>query len=429
MVLKRSRVLAFGVLAFACGSDPNSATPSTSGGNGSGSESSAGRPSAGSGGVTGAGGNQVIFGGQTSSGGGSVTMPNEDPEETAEELREAACASWSAEPEALPAVLELVVDVSLSMDEKTPATGGRTKWEVTREALGGVIADLPPSTAVGMLYYPNRNTQGSQTPRDVSACVNVEKMLDVALLGPADSPARMAIAESLRETRPAGSTPTHDAYHYALVNGLERAQLPGNRFMVLITDGAPTLALQCLGRGFPQNPSPTDPIIEEVAAARERGIRTFIIGSPGTEVSVNGGDARPWMSRAAEVGGTAGDDCSHDGPNYCHIDLTQADDFGAALSEALAQVAGQVVSCRYTLPEPPPGQELDLDKINVIFTPGGGGPELIGRASASDCTEGYYVDENQEVVLCSASCDRVQADATASLEVLFGCESAPVKIK
>jgi hypothetical protein len=436
-MVKYSSILTLSLFAFACGSsDPGAsdAESSTGGTSASAGTSASGATSAGAGGAapisgtTGLGGQVLTFGGQHAAG-SAGTPSGEVGEETVESLRKASCAGWSAEPEMLPAVLELVVDVSLSMDQETAATKGRSKWEVTRDALGKAVADLPASTGVGMLYYPNRGTSSSQSALEVSECVKVDAMLEMSLLGSAGSDQRTKIADSLRTTKPNGATPTHDAFHYALLNGLETTRLPGNRFMLLITDGAPTLAQNCIGRGRPEYPSPTQPILDEVAAARQRGVRTFIIGSPGSEVSVNGGDARPWMSRAAELGGTARESCSSEGPNFCHIDLTQAEDFGSALNAALASVAGQVVSCDYQLPEPPAGQELDLAKINVIFTPGEGEAELIGRSTAADCTDGYRIDGNNEVVLCKNTCSKVQADATASLEVLFGCVSAPVKVK
>lgn len=61
--------------------------------------------------------------------------------------------------------------------------------------------------------------------------------------------------------------------------------------------------LFCVGQ---QNlsPQPEDPIVDEIANAYSNGNRTFVIGSPGSEVNVaTGTDARPWLSYAAEQGG------------------------------------------------------------------------------------------------------------------------------
>ena len=159
-----------------------------------------------------------------------------------------------------------------------------------------------------------------------------------------------------------------------------------------------------------------------MAAAQGQGIRTFVIGSPGSEDNVStGADARPWLSRAANAGNTATPGCGDTGPNFCHMDMTQAPDFAAALRSGLAQIAGTLVSCTYELPVPPAGQQLDLSKVNVINTPGGGQPTILPRSDDPNCTDGWYLDSNNRVVLCSNTCEQVQADTTSSIEVLYGC--------
>jgi hypothetical protein len=197
----------------------------------------------------------------------------------------------------------------------------------------------------------------------------------------------------------------------------------GNRFMLLITDGAPTFGLQCTGTGLPnQNPlPPTQPIIDEVFAVRNEGVRSFLIGSPGSE------PARSWMSEAAVMGGTARSGCSLGGPDYCHIDLTEEADFAAALNAALARILGQIVSCSFELPSPPPGEELNLSQINVIYSPGNGAPEeLIGRDDSSACSDGWQLDSSDRVVLCPAACERVQSDPGGRVELLFGCDTTVI---
>ncbi len=394
---------------------------------------------AGSGNATSSGGTAgqsvIDIGGSSGTGGsGSGAAAGTDggtiPPETADGLRMKACAGWTSEPELLPTVLQLVVNTSQSMSETTRATNGMSKWVITRDALAIAIDTLPATTSVGVLYYPNMMTQGSDTPRNVSACVNVNALIPVVLLGDAGSQQRQRISMSLNAAGPNGSTPTHDAYHYALENGMKKAEEEGNKFMILITDGAPTLALECIGQGTPRQPSPTQPIVNEVLATREEGIRTFIIGSPGTENNGNGEDSRPWMSRAAVLGGTARSGCSLGGPNYCHIDLSQESDFAGALNAALARILGQIVSCSFELPTPPAGETLDLSQINVIYTPGSGGDELVGRDDSPDCQDGWQLDSNNRVVLCPNTCDMVQRDPQGSVELLFGCASEvsePVK--
>lgn len=405
------------VLAFACGAKD---------------DEGAKRPGSGSGGTGGAigiggsaGGIVIGTGGSSATGGSgsaaSAGTSGEIPEETADTIRGKSCAGWSSEPELLPTVLELVVDTSYSMTFRTDSTRGRTKWDITQEALYTAISDLPATAAVGILYYPGQDTEESRQARDVSECINTDALIPIAPLGDQNSPHRERVLESVEDARPAGLTPTHNAYDYALENGLRASNETGNRFMLLITDGAPTLEWGCIGNA--RYEAPTQPIIDQIFAARQEGIRTFIIGSPGSEEAVNGGDARPWLSRAAALGGTARGGCTTDGPNYCHIDLSEEADFAVALNAALARILGQIVSCSFELPPAPPGQTLNLSQVNVIYTPSAGPAELIGRNDDPSCTEGWQMDAQGRVTLCENTCNAVRSDPAGTVELLFGCDT------
>ena len=111
--------------------------------------------------------------------GGTVPLT---PEQV-EDIEGAACTGWVAEGENLPAVLQLVVDVSQSMEDEAPGGGNQNKWQVTRDALREALDTLPASTAAGVLYYPNQNVELDTEPRDIDACVNVDAMIPIDLLG------------------------------------------------------------------------------------------------------------------------------------------------------------------------------------------------------------------------------------------------------
>lgn len=352
-------------------------------------------------------------------------------EDEAEQLESGACAGWSAEPEPLPSSIMLVVDISSSMNSTTPATGGRTKWEVTRDALQSAIDELPPTVTVGMVMYPNKNTEDvrNDTFKDASECVNTDEIVPFEVLGAAGSDHRQRIEDMFQNADLESSTPTHDAYATAL-EVVRDANLPGNEaFMLLITDGQPTLSQGCIGEPDLTPSRDPQPIIDEIADAADDGIRTFIIGSPGSEENVGSGeDARYWLSEAAEAGGTSpGGDCSHNGVPYCHFDMVEEDDFGVALRSALAQISGQVVSCEYPLPEPPANQELDLRNINIVMNPPGGGEAtlVLRDGAGSSCDEGWYLSGDGQVVMCEQTCDQLLSTTGASIEVHFGCEPLP----
>jgi hypothetical protein len=356
--------------------------------------------------------------------GGKVDLTSEDI--TA--IEQAACTGWAAEGENLPATLELVVDVSFSMTETAPGTN-ESKWEVTHDALREAVQDLPASVAVGVLYYPNQDVQLSAETQPIDACVNVDEMVPIQQLGEADSDQRNTILDSLDDAQTAGYTPTHDAYQYALTRGLLPYTGSGNqKFMLLITDGAPTMSEGCVS-GDSENGNvmdmPTQPIIDEIVAAREQGIRTFLIGSPGSEESSEeaGGDMRPWLSRAAVEGGTAADGCDVDGPNFCHMDMTQEEDFGEALRAGLAAIAGQVIdTCTFAVPEPPNDQAvIDPTLTNLVVTWGSGEASLYLPDNVGACDTGWTFNDAGQVELCPATCDEVKLDEGATVQLTFGC--------
>jgi hypothetical protein len=320
-----------------------------------------------------------------------------------------ACVGQEAGTELAPALLELLVDTSLSMDQAAPGSN-RSKWVETRRVLLEGIDLMPSTTSLGVVFYPD-------VEANAPTCFDGQADVPVELLGEGGSQQRNQLRRAFQAENPRGSTPTHDAYRYALGELGAVANL-GQRFLVLITDGTPTYALGCQGSGTPQDPADPAPLVPEAASALGRGIKTFVIGSPGSE------DARPSLSQMAEAGGTATPGCSHGGqPRYCHFDMTEETDFAVGLRDALASISGLALSCSYDIPPPPNGGVLDPSKVNVIFTPPGGEQELIGQSAPGTCADGWQYSANQsQVLLCGQTCDRVKA-SNGRLALEFGCST------
>lgn len=384
------------------------------------------------GGANGSGGTGLVLGGGSGANKGNGTHDGGvvplTPDEI-ENIENAACTGWTAEGENLPAVLQLVVDVSGSMDDRAPGSN-RSKWQVTREALSQAIDSLPASVSAGVLYYPNRDTGSSTTMRPVNQCVNVGAMVPIAALGNDNSPQRRELQSSLDHADTDSYTPTHDAYRYALQEGLVPYEAQANKFMLLITDGAPTMSLGCIGGrmggmmggGGGAMDAPTEPIVEEIKGAFGMGIRTFLIGSPGSEESSQGdGDMRPWLSHAAQEGGTAKPGCQVDGPNFCHLDMTQDEDFSQALVEGLATIVGQIIdTCTFAIPDAPAGQTVEPSRTTLIVQ-SSSGASLVLQDDTGDCGEGWRFNAGGQVELCPTTCDKLKGDASASVHLLFGC--------
>jgi hypothetical protein len=88
-------------------------------------------------------------------------------------------------------------------------------------------------------------------------------------------------------------------------------------------------------------------------------------------------------------------------------------------------VQGSGGACEFALPDPPAGRALDLDTVAVSYQPGSGGaPRLLGRAtSPALCGPDAFVADGAGVRICPEACEVIVADARASVEVLFTCQS------
>jgi hypothetical protein len=370
--------------------------------------------------VGGAGNSSNSGGGMSAFDGGTIPLT---PDE-AEIIRNDQCASWVTQGEVQPAMLQLVVDISASMNEKAPGGSGQSRWEIARAALLEAVvgvngAGLPASVSVGMLLYPGRQSGVSNMAQDPAMCVNVDAMVAPVELGPAGSAHRNEIRRGIETAVLQPSTPTHDAYRYALEEALVPAQFAGQKFMLLITDGAPTVSGDCMtaSGGIEAGGVNPQPIVDEVeSAAEDHDIRTFLIGVPGSEPN------RQWMSTAAVLGGTAPPGCSGNGNDYCHLDMTTAPDFARALRDGLNQVLGVVSPCTFSFAEPPPGQTIDPGKINVLLSDNDG-DTLVVRDDSGDCGQGWQLTADNEILLCADTCETVQANPGTSVDVTFGCRS------
>jgi hypothetical protein len=93
--------------------------------------------------------------------------------------------------------------------------------------------------------------------------------------------------------------------------------------------------------------------------------------------------------------------------------------------QAIAQgvIAGAKVSCDFPVPDAPMGKTIDLASVVVQYTPGGMGNAMnfTQVADAAACVpNGFYLSTGI-IHLCPATCDVVQKDSKAAIDVLFAC--------
>jgi len=87
-------------------------------------------------------------------------------------------------------------------------------------------------------------------------------------------------------------------------------------------------------------------------------------------------------------------------------------------------IEGSNVSCEFAVPTPPDGQMLDLSTVQVEYTPEGMGmPQIFKQVKQySECVDNAFYISNDVIKLCPTSCDAVQKDLKAKIDVLYGCK-------
>jgi hypothetical protein len=343
-----------------------------------------------------------------------------------------ACKGIAQGTEPKPVVLQMIVDVSASM-LLAPANSTDTKWNITRNALVGAMGSLPQTVWIGVQFFPNKRTStwGATPQQPHTTCVNQADNVNIAPLNTPGSAQRLAIDGAFGRVMPVSGagTPTLDAYQLALEEIYSRSDLPVDKFMLLITDGQPTYAEWCVGNGVATVTNPTlaeltDPIINRISAAQAAGVKTFVIGSPGSEQGADTNiDSRPWLSRAARAGGTDLPGCVDTGPNFCHFDMTQSQDFAGDLAVALQEIANELVPCIYDVPVLDGG--TDITTASLFFTKGDGTVWQLVENRAATCDLGWhYADTAKtQIEICGSTCDKIKSDPKAEMDILFGCGS------
>lgn len=100
----------------------------------------------------------------------------------------------------------------------------------------------------------------------------------------------------------------------------------------------------------------------------------------------------------------------------------------AALFTLMAQgvIDGAQVECEIQIPDPPPGQTVDLNTLQVIYSSNGTVVEAFQRVNdASECDEHSFYIDNNTIFLCPEACSVVQGDENAKLSVSYDCGGPP----
>lgn len=338
----------------------------------------------GQGGSTGSGIN--ITTGSGGAGGGTMLDPD------------ASCAAASTEASFVPLDMLILLDRSGSMSG--------SKWDGSTNALKSYVTSPDANGVnVGIVYFP------IDSPPDGEGC-NYQHYDDIVVPIaelPGNSP---ALVNSIDGEDPlGGSTPMYGALKGTLfaATAHQDANPTHKVIVVFASDGDPN---SC--SFTPGNPADADdiPAIAGLAesALNYNGVRTYVIAIQGATVAN--------LNQIALAGGTTK-----------AIDCTQnINDFLTAMKD----IQSDALSCDIVIPAPPMGKEFDKDLVAVSYSPMGDPMQAVQIPRADnyqDCggMAGWYYDNNvnpTKIKLCPASCQKVQLDKQAKLDVAFGC--API---
>jgi hypothetical protein len=307
---------------------------------------------------------------------------------------DAACAATGKEAQLIPLDILIVQDKSGSMSGQN--------WDGTTTALK-TYANSPDAAGVyiGLVFFPLDN------PPDGETC-NFEwyKDLDVPIEELPGNAA--AFTGAIDSTSPNGGTPMYGALKGGLfvATAHQDANPTHKVIVVLASDGDPNAC-----GGVSGNPANADTIPAIAALAKSalnyNGVRTYAIAINGSNVAN--------LNQIAAAGGTG-----------AALDVTQNINL---FLDKMKEIQANALSCDFLIPEAPPDKAFDKDLVAVSYVPSIDPTmtEEIPRAdNYQDCggKAGWYYDNNvkpTKIILCPVSCQKVQADKEARVDVLFGC--------
>lgn len=339
-------------------------------------------------GGTGSSGNGVFFDGGLSDADASTTIPPD-----------AACATSTTQAGLRPVDMYILFDRSASMTYKS-------KWNLATAALTAFFQD--PASAglnVALRFFPGNGCDKDTC--DPAACSAPLVPLGQLTSSPAPADAQeqalvsasSGATPSLHETT-GGGTPLSAALAGAedWATATLTARPSDKVAVILVSDGEPN--------GCDMSYAHIDAI---AAAAQAKGVSTYAVGIAGyfqTE-----------MDAIAQAGGTS---------KAFFIGNTNV---GQDLIDALKTIQATQVSCSLPMPQGTASDPVDITRVNVNYTPGGGSLEALGQtanAAACSASGGWYYDDPMAptmIMLCPSTCGVVQADTGAKIDIVLGCKT------
>jgi hypothetical protein len=330
----------------------------------------------------------------------------------------------------------IVLDKSGSMDQSPVGFNGKTKWAATKEALTAALASSTNQVRYGLVMYPY--SEGEPIPAECGlrccelpvggAAVNVP-IKDASESVP-------AILEKLADTNPGGGTPTAKAlaaaYDYYKTGA--GVNLPaGDRYVMLATDGGPncsdatkcesatctadmdkqgscgTKTVNCCAESLASSGGgPTlcldeTGVLDQIKKLREEGIKTFVVGIPGTE------NYKTYLTRFADAGGAP--DPKNEALKYYEVTAAQGVE---GLTQTFKSITESLVrSCDVKLASAP----VDSGKLNVAVE-----CQLLQQGEGDAVNWVYNENADDPIIAIKGdTCTRIETQGVTRIDVIEGC--------
>ncbi len=344
--------------------------------------------------------------------------------------RDASCGNSTLSATPPEVNILLVIDESGSMTTKLEGTSG-DKWAAMKSALGTALAGTASRISFGLELFPAPADPKKPIALDCTDnCCEMPTVGDVTVSVETGATAVPKIMSALDASAPGGGTPTAEALRRAVDYFTKGAgaKLGGDRYVLLATDGGPdcNTGLTCAASACTTNLDGECPLpsggnccdamfggaaahsrclddggtTAQIKALHDAGVRTFVVGIPGSEAYGTALDA------FAEAGGEAQTTGAH---KYFAVAAAGGT---SALTTALSTITkGVINTCRLVLGSMPP----DLGKLNVSID-----GVIVPQAGAN----GWKVDTSSTppaIVLEGSTCANVEKNGAEKVVVQYGC--------
>ncbi len=382
--------------------------------------------SSGTGGISlgtggGGAGDETNGGASTDTGGSTVVCDNDD-------FAELADCGWTTNAAKIKTPnLMFVIDKSGSMDDPIDLSDDESpdKWSGLIDALEAALETVDTDMGFGLIMYPHdvENSIPLECSEISVCCAVPEGESAIAVEMTKGNDGARAVTGALAGVGPGGGTPTAEALKRArdyFVDG-DGAKLAGEKYVVLATDGGPNCntAISCNAEtcttnisgdcssgnccaNAPESCVDDTAVRTQIQALAAAGIKTFVVGIPGTEAYADFLDQFAIDGEAPNPDGP---------PDYYAVESSAGVE---GLTQVFRDISTQLVtSCDIPLVENPE----DPDQVNVAID-----CNLIPETTDEEPNWEITYDTTPGVLhLLGDTCDRVQNDGAQQVDVVMGC--------